>query len=231
MRTALLLVGFGAAAFAGVLAGQALGPGDVAPPPMTSGLEGRIDQLEREVARLTEMVRSAPLPPLPSSMPDGPDALAPSSPAARAEEASPTATPDELREKVLDVIEEKRQADREERERKVAEYAARAETARLDRLEKDLGLEPYQREELAKILTERRKAITALMRGRRERIRAPEAREEMKEEFKRIREEADTELQKLLSTEQYEAFKKRDDQAVKKWTKQDRGRRGGRRGR
>jgi len=229
MRTALLLVGFGAAAFAGVLAGQAIGPGDVTPLPSTSGLEGRIDELEAQVARLTEMARSAPLPPLPSSMPDGPDALAPSPTASEGEASAAPVLDAALREQVLGVIEEKRLADREERERKVQDYAARAETARLDRLEKDLGLEPYQREELAKILTDRRKALAALLRGRRERERTPEAREEMKEEFKRIREEADTELQKLLSTEQYETFKKRDDQAAKKWTKPDRGRRGGRR--
>ncbi|MHC4859307.1 MAG: hypothetical protein ACYTDY_04370 [Planctomycetota bacterium] len=217
MRTALFLFGFASAAFVGVMAGQMLSPGEAAPPDLADleRLRAQVDELETEVARLKVEARRPP--PLPASMPGGPDLLDSSVAEAAAERPAAAPLPDEaLRDTILEVVQEKEKTDRGAREERVAKYAARMEEARLDRLEKDLGLEKYQREELAKILEKRRVALADLWRGRREQPRSPEAREEMREELKRIREEADTELKKLLSTEQYEAFKKTDNQALRR---------------
>lgn len=119
---------------------------------------------------------------------------------------------DALKEKVLEVVKEKETADRESRAERRKAMEETREKERLNRLEKELNLDAYQKAELGRILAERSTA----MRKIREKMFSgdgrpdPSIRDAIHEEFSKVRDTANEEIQNILSTDQFEQFQATD---------------------
>jgi hypothetical protein len=207
MRTALVFAGLAAAGLVGALAAHLVStePETASQPPtVDSGLEDRVARLESSFERFREEVLTRlDAPPLPESAP-----TALRADPASAELAAPLAeaslSDDVIKEKVKAAIEERAKAQAEERTKRFAAMAAERETAMLDRLEGELGLNAHQRDELEKILANRR---TAMMEFREKMMSGDGGdRETMREEMRKIRDDSNAEIKALLTPEQYETF-------------------------
>jgi hypothetical protein len=213
MRIALVLIVAGAAGLVGGLAAAYLKPpaATEAAPPRAGDTE-RIRDLEAALARMEERVRTLEIaPPLAAAAPrsgtpevalGGPGASA----ATPAGDGSSVAGP-ELDERIREVIAEKERVQREEQRKRFDEMFAEREKQFEQRLGTDFGLTPYQTEQVMAILRKRREAFTEL----RDRLFVegsgpdPARRETMRTEFQKLRDDADKELQTVLTPEQYEA--------------------------
>jgi hypothetical protein len=214
MRTALLGLGFLGAGLVGALAAQILFP----PPEPTvdrpgdpAHLASRVADLEKNVDLLAGQVRlleTRPPTVLEAAPAPGDDGVGPSEPG----EAAPAVAGGELEEKILDVVERREEEERRARDERRAAMAAEWEAAMLTRLQEELSLDAYQKEELARILAERRERMTALRdryfsgegRG------GPEQAGLFREEMQKVREETTAKIQELLTPEQFEAFQSQD---------------------
>jgi len=164
-------------------------------------VENRIGQLELE-GPATPLAEASPLP---------------TGPGTPAEDEAPVTTAAEepvregdLRETILDVVEERERTARQARERRRAESDARRTTALLDRLERESGLDSFRRAKLAELLAARRETVETL----RERMRrggetmTEQVRDALREEIRQARDESDRQIEELLTPEQFEAYQR-----------------------
>jgi hypothetical protein len=222
MKTAMIAIGLLAAGLVGGLAGGILFPPETVetkPENGPSKVESRVADLEDAVARLTDEVRllrtASPSPVVDERPLSAAEPVAAEVPAGQPEETE--AVPeDQLRLKILDVVEEKEKQDREAREQRRREMAVQFESRMLDRLAEELGLNAYQQEELGRILAARRMKMEEI----RQRFfpegiprggeRNPDQFALLREEMEKVREESNTQVQAVLTPEQYETFQQQD---------------------
>ena len=219
MRNLVFAIGFVGAGLVGAVGGKLLFPAetvgvDLEAPALT---ESRIEELENRMERLAGEVRAmrqerlAPAPDPLAAVPfDATPGAAPPShmDAPAAAEPAPAASPGEIEEKVVEIIEAR---EREQRERK-AKWAAAAQLKKeaewFARMKERLGLTERQVEDMKKLRTERRVKRNEL--GNRWRALGDAITEEQKtairvemEDFNRNQ---DAEFRSLLSTTQYEGL-------------------------
>jgi Spy/CpxP family protein refolding chaperone len=221
MKTVLIAVGFIAAGLVGGLAGGMLfAPEEAASsapeePSRMAEWQRRVDDTLADIDDRLRLLETAPGyvadEPEISSAPPSPVATDGTSGGEGGETPLASADP-ELREKVLDIVEQKEKEDREARDARRAEMAEQFEAARLDRLAEQLGLNSYQKNELKRILAERRQKMLEM----REKYFSGDGRPDpsqfalFREEMTKVREESGTQLQAVLTPEQYETFKEQD---------------------
>jgi hypothetical protein len=215
MKIALFALGFIAAGVVGGVTADLLRP-EVTSAPTEGGrdrLAAEIDDLRTDVAHLREEFRTA-----------RDAAVLPDEPAGTADAPLPSAAGEEipseeavadgsgaLEEKVNRLIEEKARKDGEARTKRIGAMWAERDKERLSRLKEDLDLTDYQAEELARILDERRKVMmemrTKMFEGGRENL----SREEItafREKMQKSRDESEEKVKSLLSSSQYEQYRK-----------------------
>jgi hypothetical protein len=210
MRTVIFVIGFIGAGLAGAVGGRVLFPVEApltGDPGVPARVTARLDDLEAQIARLSETVNRDLAPPLPDPIVRV-DGRVP-----HAEE--PAQDPDVvvlevsegvIEEKVREAIDERVKAQREEHERRVATQKEQKVQAWLEKWQKELGLTDYQREELGKQFRLRQKAIDDYKRTIAERGSDITEAEKalLTQEVKDVVRQSDAELKSLLSTQQYE---------------------------
>jgi hypothetical protein len=220
MKPIILTVGILGAGVVGALAGQVLFPAEAPPPAAHTGLaklEARLDEVSREVERLGDAVRILrDAAAIPNALPPA-EALPPGD-VDDAGEAGALIPDSVLEEKVRETVEKIAADAREERARKAEASVRQKEKAWLDGIRERLDLTDYQVEEMGKLLLRRRRAIAAIKAKWAERgasITDAEKATLMKA-GETLGQRLDEELQKLLSTSQYESLQEMKAERRKK---------------
>jgi hypothetical protein len=215
MRVALIVVVACAAGLVGGLAVTLLKP----PAALEAGSGGasdrlgaRLTDLEVALARVEARVRTLEVaPPMaaPAARSGAADGPEDGSGASAATDGSPSGSEPELDERILSVIAEKERVQREEQRKRFEEMTAQRDKAFQERLGAEFGLTPWQAEQVGAILAKRRESFVAI----RDRLFGdgqpdPARREAMQMEFQKIRDDAEKELQAILTPEQFETVEK-----------------------
>ena len=169
----------------------------------------RLDDLESALERIEERLHRLEVAP---PMADAPAATPVPARANEEETASAAVAVDVpdglLEEKIRDVVAEREKADREERDRRRTEFETARQNELMDKLN-ELGLNSYQQEQLTAILAKRRESMSKF----REAMFSREGgvdRGALRDEMHTVREQTNTEIQELLTTDQYAAFQQMD---------------------
>ena len=171
----------------------------------------RLEQIQEALERIEQRLHRLEVAP---PMSNGPAAGAiVESAALPADDFAAAASPDspldeDLKVKILDVVQEREQSEREARSRMRSEYQAARQTELMNRLD-ELGLNSYQEEQLSAILKKRREAMEKF----RQRMFSGEEgidRAAVRDEMHTVRGETDREVEELLTTDQYAAFQEMD---------------------
>lgn len=213
MRTILFLPALLAAGLVGaLLASQVWQPELARPAPgsLPPELTPRVEALEDVVARLQVKLLD-----LGSRMADRETDVGPpeaSSVEATGEGLLPSTLleDEEVKRMMMDVIEEREAAQRKARTERMEADLAERENDRLARLAEELGLNPYQFEEIRRLLEERREAMRAFRDRMFEGSDTREDREALRKEIDALRDSFDEKIRSLLDPGQYEAFEKAD---------------------
>jgi hypothetical protein len=213
MKLVLIVAGLLAAGVVGGVTADLLGPESSSPfaAPDTDRLEADVSDLKTSVARLTEEVRALRDARLVPNEPAAAGAADPLPPAADTPETA--ATNQEIEAKVNQLIEERSRLDSEARTQRMNAMWAARDKDRLASMRDELDLTEYQAEELEKILAERRKLMGEMRKKMFEGGRANLSREEidaMRDKMRKTREESDEKVKNLLSSSQYESYRKMD---------------------
>ncbi len=217
MKNALLIVLALAAGAAGGLAAVLVLPSPEMPreSEAPNALLSRVEDAEERLARMEdalrrveaaqEVARAAASPP--SSPAADPPASSPGEVSSSATAADPA-----LDDRIREVIEERDRVQREEARKRMEEGMQQRQAELLDALEKELGLNAYQREEVARILAERHEAMQAV-RARYFPAGGPppaESRDLVREEMRKVWEATDQKLQTVLTPDQFRTMKEKE---------------------
>ncbi len=169
----------------------------------------RLDQVQAALERIEERLHRLEVAPPMSNAPAG-AAIAESAVKLADELAASPDGPsgEDLKEKILDVVQEREKSEREARSRMRSEFQEARQAELINRLN-ELGLNSYQEEQLSAILAKRRAAMEKF----RQRMFSGEEgldRNAVREEMHTVRAETDREVEELLTTDQYAAFKELD---------------------
>jgi periplasmic protein CpxP/Spy len=215
----LILVGLVAGLIGGIAGAVIMTPSSDAvvnagPP---SDRMARLDDLEAELSRLREQVRQWELAP-PMAMAPGsatiPGETEATAPAASAASGLPIQEA-ELKEKILDVVAEREESEREARSRMRTEMEAQHTADTLKRLTEELQLDAYQAEQLAAILAARREAMgkfrEKMFAGMQDANQVD--RQALRDEMQKVRAESDQQVKDLLSPDQYTKYEEISSQS------------------
>jgi hypothetical protein len=185
------------------------GPAPDARPGAPDAELARLDQVDAALARIEERLHRLEVAP---PMAAAPTAVAiPGTPMEEA--ATPAAAiadvpADQLEDKIRDVVAEREQAQREEWTKRRSESEAARQAELMEKLT-ELGLNSYQQEQLAAILEKRRESMNKFRQAMFSRDEGVD-RSALRDEMHTVRQETDTEIQELLTTDQYAAFQEMD---------------------
>jgi len=210
MKIVLIALGFVGAGLIGAVAARELFPGDapeMGAPSALASVEARIDDIEAQVARLTEEVRARRdagiVPNAPPPFSDDPAAAIPLD-AAPPSDGPAAITDDQIERKVVETVEKIARARAAEKARRAEEIQLAKEREWLATKQKEIGLTDYQVEELGRMIVARRRAIAGF---KRKMAAAPDGQKaDIQQAMMDYRRQLDGELRKLLSGDQYDAI-------------------------
>lgn len=169
----------------------------------------RLDDLESALERIEERLHRLEVAPPMAAAPAATPVPASAEDDETASAAVVVDVPEELlEEKIRDVVAEREKSQQEERDRRRTEFETARQNELMNKLA-ELGLNGYQQEQLTALLAKRRD----LMGKFRETMFSRDGgvdRDTLRERMRTVREQIDTEIKTLLTTDQYAAFQQMD---------------------